>query len=198
MKVFCFIDRFVSLGILLLDNSTRSVLVPSILGLQLQILLIITRLDCLHHFKFNFRFFIALPEDTSPMIDKCNLNSGEQIDEETCTVVTQLPYLNITCSINGYFPDISINFQHASQTIEAIATSTLENADQTINKSVTIQASPSSEPYICVLTDIPGPDPVSNIYAKIIIESAQDHSNDSSGATSKYQNKPYIYLDILY
>ena len=64
--------------------------------------------------------------------------------------------VNITCSVSGYFPSITLYFHRSSVKEEIVHSSDVTNADGTRNKSVTITADPSKEPYVCVASDIPG------------------------------------------
>ena len=138
------------------------------------------------YISFCFILFTAVPEETFPIIDKCQLNSSKQIDEETCEVLTNSHGLNITCSIYQFFPDITIHFRHSSNEVDVIASSTWDNIDQTKNKRITIHASPSSNPYTCIVSDFPGPDHGSDVSAKIIVSLDPGDDQKKGTSTSKY------------
>ena len=77
--------------------------------------------------------------------------------ENDCSIVTESA-LNITCSVHEYFPSIDLFFRHASVKVAALTQTEWNNTDGTRNKSVTITALPSDDPYLCVASDIPGAD----------------------------------------
>ena len=60
------------------------------------------------------------------------------------------------CSVNGYFPHITLSFIHQSVQLTALTSKEWTNADGTKGMSVTVKASPSPDPYICVASDVPG------------------------------------------
>ena len=62
----------------------------------------------------------------------------------------------LTCFTYGYFPSIKLYFTQSSKEVETVYSNEVINADGTRNKSVTITADPSTEPYVCVASDIPG------------------------------------------
>ena len=77
--------------------------------------------------------------------------------ENDCSIVTESA-LNITCSVHEYFPSIDLFFRYASEKVAALTQREWNNTDGTRNKSVTITALPSDEPYFCVASNIPGAD----------------------------------------
>ena len=77
--------------------------------------------------------------------------------ENDCSIVTESA-LNITCSVHEYFPSIDLFFRHASVKVAVLTQREWNNTDDTRNKSVTITALPSDDPYFCVASDIPGAD----------------------------------------
>ena len=74
-----------------------------------------------------------------------------------CKIVTEST-LNITCSVHEYFPSVDLFFRQASEKVAALTQTEWNNTDGTRNKSVTITALPSDDPYFCVASDIPGAD----------------------------------------
>lgn len=75
---------------------------------------------------------------------------------QTCEISTAEDPINISCTVLDYFPDLDLFFRRGSQNITDIHFEETPNGDKKKNKSITIQASPSSEPYVCVASDIPG------------------------------------------
>ena len=97
------------------------------------------------------------PNTPFPVIEECKHKTREQTDDNSCSLVTSSPS-NITCSVFDFFPSISLKFRHHSSEPDHHGSSEVINTDGTINKSVTITAVPSTEPYVCVASDIPGSD----------------------------------------
>ena len=64
--------------------------------------------------------------------------------------------MNITCSVYEFFPSIDLYFLHNSTKVAVEESREVINADGTKNKSATITAVPSTDPYVCVASDIPG------------------------------------------
>ena len=92
----------------------------------------------------------APPVSPFPVINKCsNVGTGQ-----SCNVST----LNITCFVSGYFPNISLYFRHNSFKVKELSIIQQNNTDWSRNKYVTITATASDSPYICVASDIPGLD----------------------------------------
>ena len=97
----------------------------------------------------------APPSTPFPVIDECNQETTEQTDDRSCNIILSSTR-NITCSVSGYFPSITLYFRHSSLSVETLVSREVTNSDGTRNKSVTITADPSTEPYVCVASDIPG------------------------------------------
>ena len=97
----------------------------------------------------------APPSTPFPVIDECKEEIIEQTDDSSCNIVLSSAR-NITCSVSGYFPSITLSFRHSSLSVETLASREETNSDGTRNKSVTITADLSTEPYVCVASDIPG------------------------------------------
>ena len=148
----------------------------------------------------------ASPLPSYPIIDICENHSSRQISD--CTVATASP-VNITCSAYMYFPSIDLYFRHASVKVETLVQGEWNNTDGTRNKSVTITAVPSGDPYTCVASDIPGyigqqkethiffhiPLPSSTPTGEEIAISTPDEGSSSSGGTHICE---HILISIFY
>ena len=102
--------------------------------------------------------FTATPKAPFPTIQECQellYTSGSLDTDDTCILGTESA-INITCSVYEFFPNINLYFLHYSAKVEAVETREVINADGTKNKSVTITAVPSIDPYVCVASDILG------------------------------------------
>ena len=76
-------------------------------------------------------------------------------NRENCYVTTS-HQISIACTVHDYYPEIKLYFRHKSENVESQTSSVWNNTDWTMNKTVTITAVPSDDPYICVASDIPG------------------------------------------
>ena len=94
----------------------------------------------------------APPRALFPTIMGCR---NQTVNGQNCNVTTSHD-LSITCTVNDYYPEITLYFRHKSKTVENQTSSIWNNTDWTMNKTVTITALPSDDPYICVASDIPG------------------------------------------
>ena len=97
---------------------------------------------------------IAPPHTPFPVIKYCMVNS-EQTAEGNCSLHA-VSAVNLTCSIWGYYPDITLYFRHDSVRLKSIQTKEWNNTDWTRNKEITVAAEPSDVPYTCVAADVPG------------------------------------------
>eukprot|EP00057_Strongylocentrotus_purpuratus_P024838 XP_011679312.1 PREDICTED: uncharacterized protein LOC105445462 [Strongylocentrotus purpuratus] len=102
----------------------------------------------IHNFT-DIRIF-STPEEPYPIIKQCD-NDSTQV----CSISTN-ESINITCSATNFYPDLDLFFLHGSQKMTDIGSTELTNDDGTKNKSISIKASASKMPYICVASDIPG------------------------------------------
>ena len=101
-------------------------------------------------------YYLDPPCAPFPVIEECRQDTAERKDgDNTCSLETS-SQSNITCSVSGYFPSITLYFRHSSLSVETLVSREVTNSDGTRNKSVTITADPSTEPYVCVASDIPG------------------------------------------
>ena len=75
---------------------------------------------------------------------------------KSCVISTAEDPINISCTASGYFPDLDLFFLSGSQYIPTIHSEETTNGYEKKIKSITIQASPRPEPYVCVASDIPG------------------------------------------
>ena len=96
----------------------------------------------------------APPITPFPIIQECQQSTDSYAGGSECSL--PLSSVNITCDVLGYFPSISLYFLHDSAKVPIFQSMEWNNTDGTRNKSVTIRAEASNEPYICVASDIPG------------------------------------------
>ena len=101
--------------------------------------------------NIDFFFIAAPPEGSYPVIAECKSTKKGQ----ACILSTQST-INITCSVFRYYPDISLLFRHNLAEVESVESQESVNSDLTLNKSVTITAVSSDEPYTCVTSNVPG------------------------------------------
>ncbi|XP_063959684.1 uncharacterized protein LOC129266304 [Lytechinus pictus] len=110
--------------------------------------------DFIHNFT-DIRVF-SPPSEPYPRIEEC---PGEPVNNapQSCSLST-FDTVTITCTASNYFPDIDLFFIHESITTNATYSHIIEetNVDGTKNKSVSIVAKPSENPYVCVASRIPG------------------------------------------
>ncbi|XP_041469956.1 uncharacterized protein LOC121419570 [Lytechinus variegatus] len=96
----------------------------------------------------------SAPSKPYPLIEECQpVSNGLQ----SCRLPASDSVI-ITCTASRYFPDIDLFFLHESITTNATYSQISEetNVDGTKNKSVSIVARPSENPYVCVASRIPG------------------------------------------
>ncbi|XP_041470713.1 uncharacterized protein LOC121420220 [Lytechinus variegatus] len=108
--------------------------------------------DFIHNFT-DIRVF-SPPSEPYPRIEECpGVNNAPQ----SCNL-SAFDTVTITCTASKYFPDIDLFFIHESirtnETYSQIGEQ--KNKDGTKNKSVSIVAKPSENPYVCVASSIPG------------------------------------------
>ncbi|XP_063960186.1 uncharacterized protein LOC129267154 [Lytechinus pictus] len=110
--------------------------------------------DFIHNFT-DIRVF-SPPSEPYPRIEKC---PGEPVNNasQSCSLPAS-DSVTITCTASNYFPDIDLSFLHEVITTNATYSHIVEetNVDGTKNKSVSIVARPSENPYVCVASRIPG------------------------------------------
>nr|XP_054760860.1 CD276 antigen-like [Lytechinus pictus] len=96
----------------------------------------------------------AAPSEPYPLIEECQPISN---DPQSCRLPAS-DSVTITCTASKYFPDIDLFFLRESITTNATYSQIGEetNVDGTKNKSVSIVARPSENPYVCVASRIPG------------------------------------------
>ena len=66
--------------------------------------------------------------------------------------------INITCSVEGYFPSISLFYVHMTNNVTTQHSAEWDNSDGTRSKHITISAAISDDEYVCVASHIPGKD----------------------------------------
>ena len=93
--------------------------------------------------------FVAPPDPPFPSVEECN-----DTTDGSCSL--PLWTSNITCTVSGYFPNISLFFRHGEVVMNSTRNMEWTKADGTKNKSVTVLADASDDPYVCVASDIPG------------------------------------------
>nr|XP_054760118.1 uncharacterized protein LOC129266304 [Lytechinus pictus] len=110
--------------------------------------------DFIHNFT-DIRVF-SPPSEPYPRIEEC---PGEPVNNapQSCSLST-FDTVTITCTASNYFPDIDLFFIHESITTNATYShpGIPTNVDGTKNRSVSIVARPSENPYVCVASRIPG------------------------------------------
>ena len=117
---------------------------------------------------------IAPPRTPFPVIKDCMMDLSEQIWERNCSLLVTSA-VNLTCSVLGYYPDITLYFRHNSMRLNSIHTGEWNNTDGTRDKEITIAAEASDVPYICVAGDIPGSRDQEQM-ASILLHAAPDES----------------------
>lgn len=102
------------------------------------------------HISHYFYSSTAPPSSPFPIIKEC-MHHGIDMN---CSLITWAA--NITCSVFRYFPSISLAFWHESNMMPIMSTIEESNSDGTRNMSIRAAAAPSSDPFICVASGIPG------------------------------------------
>ena len=98
--------------------------------------------------------------------------------------------MNITCSVAEFFPSIDLYFLHNSATFVGEESREVINTNGTKNKSVTIMAVPSRDPYVCVASDIPGFGEREETSVLIYIPSALTTSTNGGPLTMSTEGSP--------
>ena len=98
---------------------------------------------------------IAPPIAPYPVIEGCEQGEEGENEGHSCVLSSNTP-VKITCSVSGYYPWISLFYQHKSARVNDPISVELNNTDGTRNLSVTITAIAGDDPYVCVASDIPG------------------------------------------
>ena len=166
----------------------------------------ISRVDCLKLIAVSplllcFLLIEAPPRSPYPSIEQCLQNTTG--NEQDCSLHIALP-INITCTIFGYFPDISLYFRLNSTSLQSsVQSREWENTDGTINKEITVTAETSDVPYTCVAADIPWIDQeqVANIYLYALLEESttvsEEHTTILSTEGSSNRNDRLISTYML-
>ena len=145
-----------------------------------------------------------------PIINTCENSPGRQGIENDCNIVTDSA-LNITCSVHEYFPSIDLFFRHTFVKVALLTQREWNNTDGTRNKSVTITALPSDDPYFCVASDIPGadgleqetqihlflPSPSSTATNEETTLTTEPEGSDSSGGGMISEHISFLIQEIL-
>ena len=124
----------------------------------------------------------APPRTPFPVIKDCMMDSSEQIWERNCSFLVTAA-VNLTCSVFGYYPDITLYFRHNSLRLDSVKNNEWNNTDGSKNKEVTITAEASDAPYVCVAGDIPGSRDQEQL-SSIFLHTALDE-NITNDATTK-------------
>ena len=104
--------------------------------------------------NFGCFYFLAAPDDRIPTIDKCNLTSSIETNGTSCVIESSIA-LKIACTVNGYYPDITLDVYHDSTKMDTVENDEWENEDGTKRKRIVVMAVPSYT-YTCVASNIPG------------------------------------------
>ena len=102
-----------------------------------------------------FFFRAAYPWEPFPYIHECDTTKGSFTDNHKC-ILQSVPPMNVTCSVFGYYPSISLYFQQNATKLDAISSAEWNNTDGTRNKTVTITAVSGDVSYTCLASDVPG------------------------------------------
>ena len=116
----------------------------------------------------------APPRTPFPVIKDCMMISSEQIEETNCSFLVTAA-VNLTCSVLGYYPDITLYFRHNSMRLSSVQTREWNNTDGSKNKDIIITAEASAVPYTCVAADIPGSHDQEQV-ASIFLQAVRDGS----------------------
>ena len=82
---------------------------------------------------------------------------GRNGNQMTCIIPSSSSKgTNITCSVHDYFPNITLSIYHWSSVLTPLLFSEWVNQDGTKHKSLTVNAVPSRDPYICEVSGVPG------------------------------------------
>ena len=102
------------------------------------------------------------------------------MSNQSC-IIQSVPHVNITCSVFGYYPSITLYYRQNSEILDAVRSTEWNNTDGTWNKSVTITAVSSDVLYTCVASDIPGLDgqqrETNVVLAAAVEESTTEHTS---------------------
>ena len=154
-----------------------------------------------------FSTITAPPRTPFPTIMECR---NQTVNGQNCNVTMShdLHGLSITCTVHDYYPEITLYFRHKSKNVDNQTSSVWNNTDWTMNKTVTITAVPSDDPYICVASDIPGlgdheglaivyvntPPPGSTTWYPVTGISTESNSHHTNYLVSEY--KEIVFLII--
>ena len=150
-------------------------------------------------------FNSALPQEPFPRIYGCNQRSSYNNVPLNCNISTAS--IDITCSTYQYYPLIDLTFRHKSELVQNATVVESVNSDGTMNKSVTVEAAPSNDPYVCQASEYIGsPDHVKSaiIYIKalpgqITTEATLTLNITKPSNENKHLTREYITLDrVIY
>ena len=102
------------------------------------------------------------------------MDSSKQIEEINCSFLVTAA-VNLTCSVFGYYPDITLYFRHNSMRLDYFQTREWNNSDGSKNKDIIITAKASDVSYTCVAADIPGSHDQEQV-ASIFLQAVRDGS----------------------
>ena len=120
------------------------------------------------NFSISFFYYIALPEELIIIADGCKINVSEHTSGALCNISTLFAF-NITCTVRGYYPNITLQFHHDSKKMETLDSEEWVARDGTKNKRIVVTAVPNEKPYVCVASNVPGSDNQNAISAQIIV-----------------------------
>ena len=146
----------------------------------------------------NYDFLTAPPREPYPGVNGCNTNTSSAMGDQGC-VIQSMPPVNITCSVIGYYPNITLYFRKNSEILDNVNSAEWNNTDGTRNKAVTITAVSSDVLYTCVTSDIPGLDGQqreTTVALAAAEESTTEHTSTES-ATENVTNRARLISKLF-
>ena len=148
----------------------------------------------------------ASPQEPYPSINECSTNTSSDTNDQSCTIQS-MPPVNITCSVFGYYPSITLYFRQTAEILDAVNSAQWNNTDGTRNKAVTVTAVSSHVAYTCVASDIPGLDDQQRestvvLAAAAAEETTTEHSIPTETMVDNVQNRARkiskLFRNIVY
>ena len=103
----------------------------------------------------NVCFYTAFPHDILLTVNDVLSNTQVSQKELSYTFHT-FPTATISCTVSKYYPSVTLVFRHGSKLAEHAEIKEWVNDDETKNKSISIRVEASMEPFLCVVSEIPG------------------------------------------
>ena len=98
------------------------------------------------------------PDEPFPVIEQCQQSDEGHTHGQICTLFTSST-LNMTCTIRHYYPNATLFFHHNRNIVKPLQQREWNEGDGTKSRRVTIKATSSNYPYICIASSIPGAPP---------------------------------------